>query len=126
MGLHLCYGDSSISIVNLRTPAVWSSWDPSAPASNDRSSNHLRSRVNEPMTHTSRHWPTSISIRRPSCTSDSSTTETERRALRKRIEAASKVVSEFGVATKCGFGRRPSEQVVTLMEILREVAAPET
>ena len=43
-----------------------------------------------------------------------------------RIEAASKVVSEFGVATECGFGRRPSEQVATLMEIHREVAAPAT
>lgn len=42
----------------------------------------------------------------------------------KRIEAAAKIVSNFGVATECGFGRRPSEQVATLMEIHREVAAP--
>ena len=43
---------------------------------------------------------------------------------RQRIAAAQKVVSDFGVATECGFGRRPSEQVSRLMEIHREVAAP--
>jgi hypothetical protein len=43
---------------------------------------------------------------------------------RQRIDAAQKVVSDFGVATECGFGRRPSEQVDGLMELHREVAAP--
>lgn len=43
---------------------------------------------------------------------------------RQRIEAAGKVVSDFGVATECGFGRRPSEQVTTLLEIHRDVAGP--
>jgi hypothetical protein len=41
-----------------------------------------------------------------------------------RIAAAQKVVTDFGVANECGFGRRPSEQVTTLMEIHREVADP--
>jgi hypothetical protein len=35
----------------------------------------------------------------------------------RRIAAASKVVSSFGVATECGMGRRPSEQVVPLLDI---------
>ncbi len=43
---------------------------------------------------------------------------------RERIAAAGKAVSEFGVATECGFGRRPSEQVATLLEIHRDVADP--
>ncbi len=43
---------------------------------------------------------------------------------RQRIEAARKVVHEFGVATECGFGRRPSAQVTKLLEIHREVTAP--
>jgi hypothetical protein len=43
---------------------------------------------------------------------------------RQRIEAAQRVVREFGVATECGFGRRPPEQVTTLLEIHRAVAAP--
>jgi len=41
-----------------------------------------------------------------------------------RIAAARKVAPAFGVATECGFGRRPREQVTTLMEIHRDVAAP--
>ena len=43
---------------------------------------------------------------------------------RRRIAAAQKIVSDFGVATECGFGRRPSEQVTRLMEIHRDVAEP--
>ena len=43
---------------------------------------------------------------------------------RQRIAAAQKVVSDFGVATECGFGRRPGEQVSRLMEIHRAVADP--
>jgi hypothetical protein len=29
---------------------------------------------------------------------------------RKRLMAAKKMVSDFGIATECGFGRRPREQ----------------
>ena len=43
---------------------------------------------------------------------------------RQRIETARKVVANFGVATECGFGRRPTEQVTDLLETHREVAAP--
>ncbi|MEM9775040.1 MAG: hypothetical protein AAF902_10695 [Chloroflexota bacterium] len=42
----------------------------------------------------------------------------------KRIEAALKVIDEFGLATECGFGRRPSETVPDLMQIHAAVAAP--
>jgi hypothetical protein len=40
---------------------------------------------------------------------------------RRRIEAARAVVPAFGVATECGFGRRPSEQVRPLLAIHRAV-----
>ena len=40
----------------------------------------------------------------------------------KRIEAAQKVIDEFGVATECGFGRRPPETVPDLMHIHTAVA----
>jgi hypothetical protein len=42
---------------------------------------------------------------------------------RRRIEAAQKVVANFGVATECGLGRRPSETIPDLLRIHREVAA---
>jgi hypothetical protein len=35
----------------------------------------------------------------------------------RRIDTAQKHTPEFGVATECGFGRRPPETVVPLMEI---------
>lgn len=43
---------------------------------------------------------------------------------RKRIEAAQSAVEDFGVATECGFGRRPAEQVRPLLELHRELTAP--
>jgi hypothetical protein len=42
----------------------------------------------------------------------------------RRIEAAQQVVPVFGVATECGFGRRPPETVPDLLRIHAEVAAP--
>ncbi len=41
---------------------------------------------------------------------------------RKRIAAAQHFVPTFGVATECGFGRRPPETIAPLMEIHRDVA----
>jgi hypothetical protein len=43
---------------------------------------------------------------------------------RRRIEAAQRVVTDFGVATECGFGRRPCESIPDLLHIHREVAVP--
>lgn len=43
---------------------------------------------------------------------------------RRRIEAAREVVGEFGVATECGFGRRPPHTVSELLELHRQVSAP--
>ncbi len=43
---------------------------------------------------------------------------------RKRIAAAQQVVADFGVATECGFGRRPAETIPELLRIHSEVAAP--
>jgi hypothetical protein len=43
---------------------------------------------------------------------------------RRRIEAVQRVVSEFGVATECGFGRRPADTVPDLMRIHASVASP--
>ena len=43
---------------------------------------------------------------------------------RARIAEAAKVVKRFGVATECGFGRRPAESVAALMTIHTAVAEP--
>lgn len=43
---------------------------------------------------------------------------------RRRIEAAQRVVADFGVATECGFGRRSPETISDLLRIHSEVAAP--
>jgi hypothetical protein len=43
---------------------------------------------------------------------------------RSRIAAAQQVVGRFGVATECGFGRRPPESIEPLMRLHAEVAAP--
>jgi hypothetical protein len=43
---------------------------------------------------------------------------------KKRIEAASKVVKEFGVATECGWGRTPVEQIEGIMRLTKEVCVP--
>lgn len=36
---------------------------------------------------------------------------------RRRIEVASEFVSEFGIATECGLGRRPAEQIPGLLDL---------
>jgi methionine synthase II (cobalamin-independent) len=41
---------------------------------------------------------------------------------RRRLEAAKQVVTDFGIATECGFGRRSPETVLDLIELHREVA----
>lgn len=41
---------------------------------------------------------------------------------RRRIEAAQRIVADFGVATECGFGRRPSETIPDLLRIHSAVA----
>ena len=43
---------------------------------------------------------------------------------RERIRTASRHLDAFGVATECGFGRRPPEDVPALLRIHRDVAAP--
>jgi hypothetical protein len=42
----------------------------------------------------------------------------------RRIDTARQVVTEFGVATECGLGRRPPETVPTLLRIHTRVAEP--
>ncbi|MEV5650554.1 hypothetical protein AB0L57_20085 [Nocardia sp. NPDC052254] len=41
---------------------------------------------------------------------------------RRRIAAARSVVRDFGIATECGFGRRPAEQIPELLELHAQVA----
>jgi len=43
-----------------------------------------------------------------------------------RIEAAQRVVKDFGVATECGFGRRSPETIAELLRIHAEVSDPRT
>ena len=45
---------------------------------------------------------------------------------RRRIETAKRFVSKFGVATECGFGRRPGETVEELMQMHADLADPIT
>jgi hypothetical protein len=40
----------------------------------------------------------------------------------RRLAAAKRVVNDFGVATECGFGRRPPETIPGLLKLHREVA----
>lgn len=41
-----------------------------------------------------------------------------------RIEEASKLAPVFGVATECGLGRTPTEQVEEIMDLMAEVSVP--
>ena len=41
---------------------------------------------------------------------------------RQRIGAATKYVTDFGVATECGFGRRPPETIQALLELHGDIA----
>lgn len=41
-----------------------------------------------------------------------------------RIQEASKLAPVFGVATECGLGRTPTEQVEGIMELMAEVSEP--
>lgn len=43
---------------------------------------------------------------------------------KKRIEGCSKVISDFGVGTECGWGRTPSGEVANIMEISKKVSQP--
>lgn len=43
---------------------------------------------------------------------------------RKRIEHAGRIVPEFGVATECGWGRTPPDQLESLMQTIAEVSSP--
>ncbi|NKY43746.1 hypothetical protein [Nocardia cerradoensis] len=43
-------------------------------------------------------------------------------ALR-RIAAAREIVDGFGIATECGFGRRPAEHIPDLLDLHAELAA---
>ena len=42
----------------------------------------------------------------------------------KRIKAAKQFVTDFGVATECGFGRRPPDTIPALLRIQSQVAEP--
>jgi len=40
---------------------------------------------------------------------------------RKRIAAAARYVRDFGIATECGFGRRPPQTIPNLLRVHAEV-----
>lgn len=42
----------------------------------------------------------------------------------RRISAAGKTIPAFGVATECGMGRTPKEEIDSIMAISADVAAP--
>jgi hypothetical protein len=41
---------------------------------------------------------------------------------RRRVDAAQKVLPAFGIATECGFGRRPVETIPALLQLHKEIA----
>jgi methionine synthase II (cobalamin-independent) len=41
---------------------------------------------------------------------------------RRRMQTASKVVREYGIATECGMGRRPTETIMELLRIQQQAA----
>jgi hypothetical protein len=41
---------------------------------------------------------------------------------RRRMQAANRVVSGYGISTECGMGRRPAETIHELLQIHREAA----
>jgi methionine synthase II (cobalamin-independent) len=43
---------------------------------------------------------------------------------RKRMEAASAMYADFGIATECGLGRRVGQDILALMRMQREAASP--
>jgi methionine synthase II (cobalamin-independent) len=42
---------------------------------------------------------------------------------RRRLDAAGRYLGDFGVATECGFGRRPAETIAPLLQLHADVAA---
>lgn len=48
----------------------------------------------------------------------------DKEGTRRRIEAAEKVVGGFGVATECGMGRTPVEQIEGILKLSAEVCEP--
>jgi hypothetical protein len=43
---------------------------------------------------------------------------------KRRIDAAARVVSDFGISTECGLGRRPPETVAPILQVLADAAGP--
>ena len=41
---------------------------------------------------------------------------------KQRIQAASAIVDDFGIATECGLGRTPTEDITGVLNIMREVS----
>ena len=42
---------------------------------------------------------------------------------RRRMAAAGRFVTDYGIATECGLGRRPAETIPALLALHRDVAA---
>jgi hypothetical protein len=45
-------------------------------------------------------------------------------ATRRRIDLAERFATDFGIATECGFGRRPPDSIPGLLDLHREAAEP--
>ena len=39
-----------------------------------------------------------------------------------RVKAAQKAINNFGIATECGFGRRPPESIPVLLQLHADIA----
>ncbi len=126
MGYHLCYGDAGHQhfvqpkdATNLTTvanavsarvqrPINWIHM----PVPRDRSDDAFFA----PLKHLALHPETELYLGLVHLTDGVEGTQ-------KRIAAAERAVTNFGVATECGFGRRPAETVAPLMQIHHDVVS---
>ena len=128
LGYHLCYGDAGhkhfvepqdtsklVDVANGLAAALKRSlnWI-SMPVPRDRSDEAYFA----PLKHLQLHPETELYLGLVHITDGVEGT-------RRRIEAAQRVITNFGVATECGFGRRPADTIPELLRIHGEVAAPQ-
>lgn len=127
LGFHLCYGDSGHKHFKEPSDAAWLA----------RVANHLARTVERPLdwvhlpvprerfddgyfrplADLSLHRATELYLGVVHMSDGAEGTE-------KRIVAARRHVARFGVATECGFGRRPADSVLPLLDLHAAVSEP--
>ena len=120
LGFHLCYGDSGHQhFVEPRDTSLLVNVANGIAIGINRTLNWLhlpvpRDRIDDdyfqPLTKLSLHEKTELYLGLIHMSDGAP-------GARRRIETAKRFVREFGIATECGFGRRPAETVEPLMQL---------